>query len=63
MSLQIILDIKYQIEILSLVKDLGICVVAALHDLSLAAQFCNEIYIIKHGELIAKGKPKRYYHS
>ena len=52
------LDIKYQIEILSLVKDLGICVVAALHDLSLAAQFCNEIYIIKHGELIAKGKPK-----
>ena len=52
------LDIKYQIEILSLVKDLGICVVAALHYLSLAAQFCNEIYIIKHGELIAKGKPK-----
>lgn len=52
------LDIKYQIEILSLVKDLGICVVAALHDLSLAAQFCNEIYIIKKGQLIAKGKPK-----
>ena len=52
------LDIKYQIEILSLVKDLGICVVAALHDLALAAQFCNEIYLIKNGELRACGKPK-----
>ena len=52
------LDIKYQIEILSLVKSLDICVVAALHDLALAAQFCNEIYLIKNGELRACGKPK-----
>lgn len=52
------LDIKYQIEILSLVKNLGICVVAALHDLSLAAQFCNELYLIKNGELKFRGKPK-----
>lgn len=52
------LDIKYQIEILSLVKSLDICVVAALHDLALAAQFCNEIYLIKNGVLRASGKPK-----
>lgn len=52
------LDIKYQIEILSIVKQLGICTVAALHDLSLAAQFCDEIYIIKKGEVVTKGKPQ-----
>lgn len=52
------LDIKYQIEILTLVKKLGICVVAALHDLALAAQFCDEIYIIKNGVLKASGKPE-----
>lgn len=52
------LDIKYQIQILSIVKKLGICVVAALHDLALATQFCTEIYIIKQGEIKAKGKPR-----
>ena len=52
------LDIKYQIEILSLVKNLDICVVAALHDLALAAQFCDEIYLIKNGALISSGKPR-----
>lgn len=53
------LDIKYQIEILTIVKNLGICVVAALHDLSLAAQFCDELYIIKNGVLQVNGKPEQ----
>lgn len=52
------LDIKYQIQILSLVKQLNICVIAALHDLSLAAQFCDRIYVIKNGVIQAEGGPK-----
>lgn len=52
------LDIKYQIHILSVVKKLGITVIAALHDLALAAQFCDRIYVMKHGKMIADGIPK-----
>ena len=52
------LDIKYQIHILSVVKKLGITVIAALHDLSLAAQFCDRIYVMKHGMMVADGIPK-----
>lgn len=52
------LDIKYQLLILSIARDLGICVVAALHDLSLAAMFCDEIYLLKAGLLVASGPPR-----
>lgn len=52
------LDIKYQVQILSIVKKLNICTIAALHDLSLAAQFCNQIYVIKDGVVRAKGTPR-----
>ncbi|MFP3154473.1 ABC transporter ATP-binding protein [Lachnospiraceae bacterium ZAX-1] len=49
------LDIYYQIEILSIVKSLGIGVLAALHDLSLAAMFTDYIYFMKNGEIITNG--------
>lgn len=52
------LDIKYQIHILSIVKNLGITVISALHDLSLAAQFCDRIYVMKCGKIVADGIPK-----
>ncbi len=54
------LDIKYQVEILSLVKDLslkGILVIIVLHDINLASQFCDEIFIMKEGKIIASGSP------
>ncbi|GGP10649.1 ABC transporter ATP-binding protein [Oceanobacillus neutriphilus] len=52
------LDIKYQLEILHIIKKLGINALAALHDISLAAQFCDYIYFIKEGEIKHHGKPK-----
>lgn len=52
------LDIKYQLEVMSIVKNLNICVLAALHDLTLASQFCDEIYVLKDGKIITKGNPK-----
>lgn len=52
------LDIKYQLEILQIIKNLGINVLAALHDISLAAQFCDYIYFIKEGEIKYNGTPK-----
>lgn len=52
------LDIKYQLQVLSIVKKLDICVLAALHDLSLASMFCDEIYMLKSGNIMGKGRPE-----
>ncbi len=51
------LDIKYQLEVMSIVKNLNICVLAALHDLTLAAQFCDELYVLKDGNIVYQGIP------
>ncbi len=51
------LDIRYQLEILSCVKALGISVLAALHDLSLAAQYCDYLYALRDGTVVAHGTP------
>ncbi|MBD8390463.1 ABC transporter ATP-binding protein [Dysgonomonas sp. BGC7] len=52
------LDIKYQIEILSIIKKLNINILAALHDVSLAAMFCDYIFFIKGGKIRYQGIPK-----
>lgn len=52
------LDIKYQLEVMNIVKKLNICVLAALHDLTLASQFCDEIYVLKDGQIVCQGIPK-----
>lgn len=55
------LDIRYQLEILSCVKNLGIGVLAALHDLELAAHYCDYIYAMKAGKIIAEGEPEELF--
>lgn len=52
------LDIKYQLEILSVIRQLKINTLVALHDISLAAQFCDYIYFIKAGKIKYQGRPK-----
>lgn len=54
------LDVGHQLEILELVRSLtrqGRCAVAALHDLSLAARFCDRILLMSGGRLVADGTP------
>jgi iron complex transport system ATP-binding protein len=51
------LDIRYQMEVLELVSALGITVLAAIHDLSLAALFCDTVHLIAGGRIIAGGPP------
>ncbi|HBA25870.1 MAG TPA: ABC transporter [Nitrospinae bacterium] len=54
------LDIKYQIELIRLLRNLrdikNISVVMALHDINMAFQF-DCVYIVKDGMLIASGEP------
>jgi iron complex transport system ATP-binding protein len=55
------LDIGRQIEILDLIKGLchknGFTVVIALHDLNLAAQYCDRLILIDKGRIHCQGKP------
>jgi iron complex transport system ATP-binding protein len=51
------LDIRYQMEILELVSELEVTVLAALHDLSLAALFCDTVYLLADGLIVTGGPP------
>lgn len=53
------LDIKYQLQLLAIVKSLGIGVLAALHDLNLAAMYCHKLYVLQEGNIIASGVPSK----
>lgn len=52
------LDVKYQIQVLSIVKELSVSTLAALHDLELAARYCDYLYAMKGGHVVACGTPK-----
>ncbi|MEH0294494.1 ATP-binding cassette domain-containing protein [Agrobacterium sp. CCNWLW71] len=56
------LDMAHQIEVLSLVQRLsrekGLGVIVVLHDVNMAARFCDEIVALHSGQLIARGTPQ-----
>ena len=52
------LDIKYQLQIMDVVKSLGVGVLAALHDINLTLMYCTSIYVLKDGEVRAHGRPE-----
>ena len=56
------LDIGRQIEILDLIKNLclenNLTVLAALHDLNLASQYCDRLVLINNGRVHAEGTPR-----
>ena len=51
------LDIRHQLELLALLKGLGLTVIATLHDLSLAAEFAERVLILREGRILADGPP------
>ncbi|MFC1926312.1 heme ABC transporter ATP-binding protein [Chloroflexota bacterium] len=55
------LDIKHQVEILELVRGLnreqGVTVVAAMHDLNLAALYFDRLVLLESGSVFADGTP------
>ena len=52
------LDIRYQLDILSIVKDLDINVLAVLHDIQLACRYSGYLYLMKGGEILYQGIPE-----
>lgn len=55
------LDIAHQIEVLQLIKTLseqrGLGVIVVLHDINMAARFCDDLLALKGGQLLASGTP------
>lgn len=52
------LDIKYQLQLMSIVKKLNLTVVSAVHDLNIAAMYCDEIHVMNGGRIIRSGPPE-----
>ncbi|ASJ95710.1 ABC transporter [Shewanella marisflavi] len=53
------LDIRYQIQILELLKTLGVTVVISIHDLNLASAMCDKLLLLDRGWAVAQGTPKQ----
>ncbi|MFB7915854.1 ABC transporter ATP-binding protein [Streptomyces sp. NPDC056061] len=51
------LDIRHQLEVLGVLREIPATVLVALHDLNLAAYYCDRLYVLCDGEVIASGPP------
>lgn len=51
------LDIRHQLELLALLKGLGLTVITTLHDLTLAAEFAERVLILCEGRVLSDGPP------
>ncbi|MQA02976.1 MAG: ATP-binding cassette domain-containing protein [Streptosporangiales bacterium] len=51
------LDVRYQHELLQLVRTLPVTTVLVLQDLNLAARYCDELVLLDRGRLVSAGTP------
>lgn len=49
------LDIKYQLQLMDIVKRQDITVIAAIHDLNIASLYCDYLYVMKEGKIDREG--------
>lgn len=53
------LDVHYQLELLHLIRELNRkkkqTVITVLHDINLAMEFCDEVFVMKEGAVLAHG--------
>jgi len=52
------LDINYQMQIFDFIKRLKVTVLSAIHDLNMAALYCDRIYVMKDGKVMYSGTPE-----
>jgi iron-chelate-transporting ATPase len=61
------LDVAHQVSVLSLVRRISIerriAVVLVIHDVNLAARYCDLLVALKQGQLIAQGEPRDFMTS
>lgn len=57
------LDINHQMKVLKLLQQLadeGMNILLTIHDINMAARFCNNVLMLKQGELFAAGRQSAY---
>lgn len=52
------LDIQHQLQLFDLFKQLNVTVISSIHDLNLAALYCDRIYVMLNGEIYCAGHPE-----
>ncbi|MBP2169860.1 iron complex transport system ATP-binding protein [Erwinia toletana] len=61
------LDIAHQVDVLALIQRLshqrGLTVIAVLHDINMAARYCDHLVALRGGEAIAQGEPQAIMHA
>ena len=53
------LDIKYQLQLMDIVHKLDLTIISAIHDLNIASIYCDYLYVLKRGIVVAEGTPKK----
>ena len=57
------LDVHFQHEVLHRVRSIGLTTVVVLHDLNLAARYCDRLVLLDHGRVVATGTPEDVYRA
>ncbi|SMD25596.1 ABC transporter ATP-binding protein [Kibdelosporangium aridum] len=57
------LDLRHQFDALALPRKLGVTAVIALHDLNLAAHYCDQLLVLHHGRQVRSGTPEEVLNS
>ena len=52
------LDVGHQLALLEQVRAAGLTTLAALHDVNLAAAYCDELLVLSRGRVVAHGAPE-----
>ena len=53
------LDIRYQLEVLDLVRGVGVTTLISIHDVNLAAEYCDCVVVLHHGRVHAAGPVRK----
>ena len=52
------LDIRYQLQVMENVRQMNLTVIAAIHDLNIAAAYCDRLIAMRRGHIIREGTPR-----
>ena len=55
------LDIRYQLEIMENIRQMNLTVIAAIHDLNIAASYCDRIIAMRDGVILREGTPEKIF--
>lgn len=55
------LDISYQLELFKFLRQNESTIISAIHDLNIAATYCDYLYVLKEGELFTEGEPQEIF--